>query len=64
MNNQERLELSEDEAFALLALAMTSEITLDPTSEKAVRKLVEYCKKHQRNHSIRPESNCELVGAG
>lgn len=63
MSNHDRLELSEDEAFALLALAMTSEIALDSTSEKAVRKLVEYCKKHQRNHSNRPELDCELIGA-
>jgi len=63
MKTTDRLELSEDEAFALLTLAMTSEIALDPTSEKAVKKLVEYCKRHQRNHTIRPELDCELIGA-
>jgi hypothetical protein len=64
MKNQVRLELSEDEAFALLHLAMTSEAALDQVSETAVRKLAEYCKDHQRNHSFRTEFNCELVGAG
>lgn len=63
MNHNERLELSEDEAFALLALAMTSEMALDLTAEKAVKKLVEYCKLHQsRQHTESP--SCELVGAG
>lgn len=60
----DKLELSEDEAFALLTLAMTSEMALDPDSEKAVKKLVEYCKKHQRNHNQQPALDCELVGAG
>lgn len=65
MNSEkERLELSEDEAFALLTLAMTSEISLDPTSEQAVRKLVEYCKRQQRHHSQPPAEGLELCGAG
>ncbi len=63
MKTNDRLELSEDEAFALLTLAMTSEIALDSTSEKAVKKLVEYCKRHQSNHTSRPELDCELIGA-
>lgn len=38
------LALTEEEAFALLSLAMTSPAKLDVTSEKAIRKLAEYCK--------------------
>lgn len=37
------LELSEEEAYALLGMAMTSPQTLDPTSERALRKLAEFC---------------------
>jgi len=61
---RERLELTEDEAFALLALAMTSEMALDKDSEKAVKKLVDYCKRHQRHHSCEPARDLELIGAG
>ncbi len=60
-----RLELNEEEAFALLSLAMTSGLALDETSENAVRKLAEYCKAQSApisNHvSI---ENRELCGAG
>jgi|LakMenEpi03Aug12_release.lakeMendotaPanAssembly.Ray.scaffolds.fasta_scaffold1152032_2 hypothetical protein len=37
------LVLTEEEAFALLNLAMTSSLELDPTSEKALHKLAAYC---------------------
>jgi predicted DNA-binding transcriptional regulator YafY len=37
------LELTEEEAFALLAMCLTSPHQLDATSEKALRKLAEYC---------------------
>lgn len=47
------LKLTEEEAFALLGLCLTSPNGLDPTSEKAMRKLADYCSKG--NHSsIRP----------
>jgi len=47
------LKLTEEEAFALLGLCLTSTNRLDPTSEKAIKKLAEYCS--QGNHpSIRP----------
>lgn len=47
------LKLTEEEAFALLGLCMTSPNGLDATSEKAIKKLAEYCS--QGNHpSIRP----------
>lgn len=38
------IELTEEEAFSLLALCMTSPQRLDATSEKALRKLAEFCK--------------------
>ena len=63
--HKERLELTEEEAFALLNLAMTSGLQLDATSEKAVRKLADYCKRHQRiSHHITAQIDQGLVGAG
>ncbi len=61
-NTERRLELTEDEAFALLGLAMTASVQMDSVSEKAVRKLAEYCKSHPSNHN--PASDWELIGAG
>ena len=60
-----RLELSEDEAYALLSLAMTSAMRLDKDSEKAVKKLADYCKSHHRlkSHYKKP-ANCEFEEAG
>lgn len=59
-----RLELSEEEAYALLSLAMTSGLKFDPESEKAVNKLAAFCKgqHHQCNH--KPVDHCELEEAG
>lgn len=37
------LKLSEEEAFSLLGLCLTSPQSLDAVSEKALRKLAEYC---------------------
>ena len=37
------LELTEDEAFALLGMCMTSPQVLDSVSETALRKLAEFC---------------------
>ncbi len=37
------LKLTEEEAFALLGLCITSPTGLDSTSERALRKLAEYC---------------------
>lgn len=52
-NHPDGLKLTEEEAFALLGLCLTSPNGLDPTSEKAMRKLADYCSKG--NHSsIRP----------
>ena len=41
------LMLSEEEAFALLSMCMLTTMTLDPTSEQALRKLADYCKNEQ-----------------
>jgi len=50
------LKLTEEEAFSLLGLAMTSPQRLDATSEKALRKLAEYCANtcHHLIHSEVP----------
>jgi hypothetical protein len=37
------LKLTEEEAFSLLGLCLTSPQSLDATSERALRKLAEYC---------------------
>ena len=37
------LKLTEEEAYALLGLCLTSPNRLDAVSEKALRKLAEYC---------------------
>ena len=37
------LDLTEDEAFSLLGLCMTSPQQLDVISERALRKLADYC---------------------
>ena len=37
------LRLTEEEAFSLLSLCLTSPNRLDITSERALRKLAEYC---------------------
>ena len=46
--------LTEEEAFALLAMCLTSPHGLDATSETALRKLAEYCietsNHNQSNH--------------
>jgi hypothetical protein len=55
------LKLTEEEAYALLGLCLTSPQGLDATSERALRKLAEFCSttsNHLGNHSIvEPPSN-------
>lgn len=64
-SSPERLELTEDEAFALLGLCLTSGMPLDAESEKAVRKLAAYCKRHRTNIPPRYAANGnELCEAG
>lgn len=48
-------KLTEEEAFALLAMCLTSPHGLDATSEQALRKLAEYCistSNHNHSNSI------------
>lgn len=44
------LELTEDEAYALLGLCLTSPNRLDAESERALRKLAEYCLGRSNHH--------------
>ncbi len=48
------LELTEEEAFALLAMCLTSPHGLDVTSETALRKLAEYAisKSNNKDHQL------------
>jgi hypothetical protein len=39
----EALRLTEEEAYSILGLCLTSPTKLDATSERALRKLAEYC---------------------
>ena len=59
-----RLELSEDEAYALLSLAMTSGMKFDKDSEKAVKKLAAFCKGHSHKSNPTKAGHCELEEAG
>lgn len=43
------LVLTEDEAFALLTLALSSGMKLDPTAVQAVDRLAEYCRTYCRD---------------
>lgn len=55
MGNPDRLELTEDEAYSLLSLCLTSDLAMDAQSEQAVRKLAEFCKSHKNatsNHKM------------
>ena len=45
----EGLKLTEEEAFSLLGLCLTSPQRLDAISERALRKLAEYCSS--KSHS-------------
>ena len=57
-------QLTEEEAFALLSLCVMSEEDLDAVSEKAIRKLADFCRAHGSdcNHSAPAPS--ELSEAG
>jgi hypothetical protein len=65
-NIAEGLRLTEEEAFALLGLCLTSPNGLDAVSEKALRKLADYCTK-SNSHSFAPTNfhlTRELGNAG
>jgi hypothetical protein len=42
------LVLTEEEAFAILGLCLTSPQVMDALSERAVKKLAGYCSRHGR----------------
>ena len=58
----EGLELTEEEAFALLSLCLTSPNRLDNLSEKALRKLADYCSRSTCYHwsPTRHHIACEM----
>lgn len=56
-NTPEGLRLTEEEAFSLLSLCLTSPNRLDLTSERALRKLAEYCTK--RSNPLENNINLE-----
>jgi hypothetical protein len=53
-NLPDGLRLTEDEAYSLLGLCLTSPTGLDPTSERALRKLADFCtsRSNPKDHSI------------
>lgn len=65
MGHNDRLELTEDEAYALLSLCLTSDMTLDHQSELAMQKLAEFCKNYKNipSNNIKPIASgfCEAV---
>ncbi len=65
-DHPEGLQLTEEEAFALLGLCLTSPTGLDSVSEKALRKLADYCSS-STCYSWKPTKYhlaCELGKAG
>jgi hypothetical protein len=60
----ERLQLTEEEAFALLSLCVMSEEQLDAVSERAIRKLADFCRSHPAtsNHSRPADSELDEAG--
>ena len=54
-DNPDGLKLTQDEAFALLGLCLTSPQGIDGLSERALRKLAEFCARSNHN-----EHNLEL----
>jgi endonuclease III len=58
------LELTEEEAFCLLTLCLMSPQKLDATSEKALRKLAAYCRRHTLDRTYKPALKHELDEAG
>jgi len=63
MDENTRLDLTEEEAFALLTLSMLSEGKLDKTSERALNKLADYCRSKINCHHSTAKA-CEFTEAG
>ena len=58
------LVLTEDEAFAILGLCLTSPQALNAVSEQAMKKLADYCSSHGReqdSHYINPPQAIQAV---
>lgn len=55
-NHPGGLELTEEEAFSLLSLCLTSPQALDAISEKALRKLAGFCISRSNHHYHLAES--------
>ena len=51
-NNNRGLKLTEEEAYALLSLCITSPVAVDETAQVAILKLAEYCSQRSEpsNH--------------
>jgi hypothetical protein len=51
-NNSRGLKLTEEEAYALLSLCITSPVAVDETAQIAILKLAEYCSQRSEpsNH--------------
>ncbi len=58
------LQLTEEEAFALLGLCMTSPQRLDVVSEQALTKLAIFCKSRMEHSHHSAPAQCELDEAG
>ena len=64
-HTSDRLQLTEEEALALLSLCVMSEEALDAVSEQAIRKLADFCRQDRSNHSNHSEPDVsELSEAG
>jgi hypothetical protein len=55
------LQLSEEEAYALLSLCLTSPQALDAASEKAVRKLAGYATALRQSHHHHSTAVCPAL---
>lgn len=58
------LELTEEEAFTLLTLAMTSSQRLDDKSEAALQKLASFCKSRLFDSNHKTPTALKLEEAG
>ena len=60
------LELTEEEAYAILAMCLTSPQSIDGTSEAAIRKLAAYCIElsNRTKHFSGQREEFELEKAG
>ena len=55
------LVLTEEEAFAILGLCLTSPQTLDALSERAVKKLADYCSRHGRREDSHYTNQAQVI---